>query len=413
VALGVWSFVAPPGYRIQHVFNATSPSQDGAFVHEALGVSSVRDYLADFPHRAGLAPAALRGTRLVSNPPGATLVALSIERLLQHWPGLQALALGPLADSLPHDETLRAQQREQAVGLVFFWVLTGMWVAAAGVLYGLGRLYLVPRAALAYALCCVFAPATLLLTPGKDSGQLLTVAIPLGFWLWAVRRDRPVAALLAGLALPAASLFSLVHIWVAATMLIATWFSTTSWRRFLLRLVLPAGLGFAVGVLGLQLVCSANLMAIIRAVARAQAEVTRGPGAMPLAWQLLGIPLFVLFVGPAWWTFTAWTTIPGLCGPGGNEPARFGRLLVIVTAFVMLATVGFTNLETPRLWIPFTPVWLLGAMLQLEGLHHPSRRTALLLALLVGVQVVAAALQWSLMDMREAETRLVEQRFFG
>ena len=79
----------------------------------------------------------------------------------------------------------------------------------------------------------------------------------------------------------------------------------------------------------------------------------------------------------------------------------------------MLATVGFTNLETPRLWIPFVPLLLLGGMLRIEALRQPSRRLALALALLVATQITAAALQWSFMDMRETETRLAEQRYFG
>jgi hypothetical protein len=79
----------------------------------------------------------------------------------------------------------------------------------------------------------------------------------------------------------------------------------------------------------------------------------------------------------------------------------------------MLLTVGFTNLETPRLWIPFVPLLLLGSLLRIEALRQPSRRVALALAVLVATQVTAAALQWSFMDMRETESRLAEQRYFG
>jgi hypothetical protein len=441
VALVVWAYVAPPHYRNQHIFNAESPSQDGAFVREALHVTSVRAYLHDFPQRATAPSAAMRGTRVISNPPGATLVAIGVEQLVRRFPVLRAWALGPLVRELPPTESARALQDSQAVGLVFFWVLTALWAIAAAVLYGVGRWFLPPATAVAYALGCVFTPATLLLTPGKDPAQLLTIAVPLYLWLWAVRRDRVVPAVLVGLALPVVCLASLVHVWLAASVLAATWLSAEQRARCLRRLILPAGAAAVLGTLGLYLLGDINFIATARAVARAQAEVTRGPAAMPLAWQLLGIPLFLLFGGPAWWATTAWTILPRLglgdgkkrgqarrersaCKPdvGGAEPvpvfspardARFGRYLVIATVAVMLATIGFTNLETPRLWIPFTPLLLLGTLLQLTALRRPERRTALLLALLVAIQVTAAALQWSLMDMREAETRLVEQRFFG
>lgn len=413
-ALATWAYVAPPSYRMQHIFNAESPAQDGAFVHEALRVTSVREYLHDFPRRAQAPPAAMRGTRVISNPPGLTLVAVGVERLVRQFPFLHELALGRLVNELPPTESARALQYANAVGLVFFWVLTALWVLAAGVLYWLARLYLPPVTAVAYALCCVFAPATLLLTPGKDPAQLLSVAVPLYFWLRAVRRDRVVPAVLGGLVFPIVCLTSLVHLWIAAIVLVATWRCAEQRPRFLVRAVLPALVAAAIGAFGLYLLCGVNLIAIARSVARAQAEVTRGPSAMPLAWQLLGIPLFLLFVGPACWTTTASAALPqlGLRGPADRD-TRLGRWLLVATAAVMLATIGFTNLETPRLWIPFTPLLLLGALLQLTALRRPDRRVVWLLALLVAVQVVASALQWSQMDMREAETRLAEQRFFG
>ncbi len=414
VALAAWAYAAPPYHRNQHLFNAYSPSQDGAFVREALTITSVREYLHAFPRRAQLPPAAMRGTRVVSNPPGATLLAVGVARLVRQFPGLRTLALGSILKELPPEELTEEFQHSQAVGLVFFWVLSALWVLAAGALYWLARLFLPPATAAAYALCCVFTPTTLLLMPGKDPAQLLTVALPLCLWLRAVRRDRVVPAVLAGLLLPLVCLVGLVHLWIAAIALAATGLAAEQRRNVLLRLALPAGVAAVFGALGLYLLCDVDLIAIVRSVARAQAEVTRGPNAMPLAWQLLGVPLFLLFVGPACWTTTAWAALPrlGLRGPADRD-THLGRCLVIVTAAVLLATAGFTNLETPRLWIPFVPLLLLGALLQLGALRRPDRQVALLLALLVAVQVVAASLQWSLMDMREAETRLVEQRFFG
>jgi hypothetical protein len=156
----------------------------------------------------------------------------------------------------------------------------------------------------------------------------------------------------------------------------------------------------AVAVLG-----GLNVLAAFWAVARAQAEVTRGAGAMPLAWQTLGVPLFLLFAGLALWFVVLSLPRQRL----RDADARFGLFLLTGSAVVMLATVGFTNVETPRLWIPFTPLLLLGGALQLPLFRSPSRSTAALLAVLVFAQFAASAVQWSLMDARETETRLLEQ----
>jgi hypothetical protein len=57
---------------------------------------------------------------------------------------------------------------------------------------------------------------------------------------------------------------------------------------------------------------------------------------------------------------------------------------------------------------------LLGTALQLRTLRASTRRMPLLLAALVFAQVAVSAAQWSLMDVREAEVRLLADnpRFF-
>ena len=78
----------------------------------------------------------------------------------------------------------------------------------------------------------------------------------------------------------------------------------------------------------------------------------------------------------------------------------------LLAAAVMLVTIGFTNMETPRLWIPFMPLLLLGAALQLRVFRDTGGQARLLLAVLVLVQTACSATQWSFLDAREAETRL-------
>ncbi|MCK4341505.1 MAG: hypothetical protein KAY37_07275 [Phycisphaerae bacterium] len=413
-ALAVWTYFAPPIHFMQHFFNVHSMSHDGAFAIEALHVQSVPDYLRAFPQHARTPPERMRGTRVISNPPGATLLAVGGERLLRAWPQLVELANRPHA----HEEPPAEIRRSTAVGLVFFWTLIVLWLAAGPVLYLAGRLLLPPVVAATYSVCCVLSPATLLFTPGKDPAQLLTVAVPLYFWLLACRRGHVWAAVLAGVAFIPACLVSLVHIWIAAIVVPASLLSVrgsaAKLRRVLLRVFLPTVTAALFCGLGLYFLCDFDLLATARAVAQSQAEVTRGPDAMPLAWQLLGVPLFLLLAGPAWWAVMLWLGVAG--DEGGrtrDSDARFGRYLLIGSAAIMLATIGFTNLETPRLWIPFVPLLLLGGLSQLALLRRPARRSAILLAVLVFAQITFSALQWSLMDMREAETRQVDKRLYG
>jgi hypothetical protein len=418
VGLGVWSYLAPPAHFSQHVFNTQSPSQDGAFVREALRVSSVRDYLRGFPQRARTPPAEMRGTRVVSNPPGTTLLMVGLAEVLRRVPALGDLATGPIRADVPPEVALEELLPPVALGLVSSWVLTGLWVSSGVFLYLIGRLFWPAGGAAAYSLCCVFSPTTLLFTPGKDPAQLLTVAVPLYFWLRAVRHRQVGLAVGAGLVTVLACLASLVHVWIALAVAVATflnaWRSGSGLPAVWVRVVLPALCGAGLGMAALYLLCDLNLPATVLAVARAQAEVTRGPDAMPLAWQLLALPLFLLFAGPAWWATTLWTACPGRRPPRpADAHAGLGLYLVLASAAVMLITVGFTNLETPRLWIPFTPLLLLGSLLQTGRRQATGRRGALILAVLVAAQVAVSALMWSVMDMRETETRLVQQRFFG
>ena len=428
LGLGIWAFCAPPDYRHQYAFNAFSPSQDGAFLVEALQIEDASAYLRDFDERAATPPAAMRGTRVISNPPGTTLLAVAARELWGRFPAIRtAVPLPTDSDDAP--AAAAALQNAVGVGMLFFMLLTAAWLLAAGVLYLAGRVVLDPTGAAAYAICCAFTPATLLFVPGKDPAQLLTMAVPLGLWLWAWRDGRPLPAALAGLACVGAALVSLVHLWIALITVGATlWadapdvarLSRTVWRVFV-----PALAGALVGV-GALAGLGIDLLAIARAVAGAQAEVTRGPHAMPLLWQALGLPLFLLLAGPALWTFTL-HRLRGRRATARPEPwrgARFAAAAALGAAAVLAATIGFTNVETPRLWIPFVPLLLLGGFVRHapaastatdSALRAPEhrRRRALFLAVLVVVQVACAALHWALLDPRETETRLLEQRFFG
>jgi hypothetical protein len=215
-----------------------------------------------------------------------------------------------------------------------------------------------------------------------------------------------------------------VHLWVAVIVLAASIWSALGEpadRRpaAARRLMLDASMAAVAGIVTVVLLWVGwrlNLPAALFAAAQSQAEVTRGPNAMPAAWQALGLPLFLLFCGPALLTLVAGLRFGRLSTRGGvaseaerNADARFADGLLIATVLVMLCTVAYTNAETPRLWIPFMPLLALGTALQLPLVRSraavPSR--AVLLAALVAAQLVVTLAQWVLMDMREAETRLL------
>jgi len=412
VAVAGWSFFAPPDCLSQHFFNMLSPSHDGAFLTESRHVADLSDYLREFPQRAATPPEEMRGTRVISNPPGTTLLAVGVRRALPDCPPLRWFTDWSIRDHLGSDES---DLREQVLPAVAFaWVLTGLWLLATPFVYLGARLFLPAGPAAALSVVCLVSPMTLLFTPGKDPAQLLTVAVPLWLWLWAYRRGWVWPAAGAGGVFVLSCMVSLVHVWVAAALWVACALhargTAERWRSLWLRNSLPALTGALVVALLLYLLWDWNVPASAWAAMRSQAQVTRGPEAMPLVWQVLGLPLFLLFAGPAFWATGLWLTR----GRVHDDDARFGGYLLASAALAALVTVGFTNLETARLWIPFMPLLLLGAALQLRTLRAPAGRSALMLAVLVFAQVAVSAAQWSLMDMREAEIRLLadDPRFF-
>jgi len=412
--LGIWSYRAPPDHVNQHVFNMLSPSQDGAFLHEALSVTDLRAYLENFPQRARTPPEQMRGTRVISNPPAATVLLYGLRRWVEAHGPWDWLFRGELDVADPKTAEFRAQA---TLGLVFCWVATALWLASGPVWYLIGRLYFAPAAATAFAVCCVISPTTLLFTPGKDAAQLLSVSLPLWLWLLSWRRAAWWAGVASGALFCVACTASLAHIWVGLTILaVCVWSaarSTGGLARLVVYTLIPAAVGVIIAAGSLRLLCGLDVMATALAVAGSQGQVTRGAGAMPLAWQLLGIPLFLLLAGPGLWAcLLRFMFGGGRTGCSSEPEARFGRYLLICVVVALLATIGFTNVETPRLWMPFLPLLLLGLMLQFPESREESATTPRRLAGLVVAVTVFSALHWSLMDVREAEARLLTDRFF-
>jgi hypothetical protein len=412
LALGVWTYVAPPDHVMQHTFNMLSPSQDGAFVHEGLSFTSARDYLREFPQRAATPPELMRGTRVISNPPAATMLAYGCRRLIEALPPLERYLRRQF--EFPGAADLRDFVDKACVGLLFTWVLTGAWLLSGVFLYLLGRLFFKPAVAATLCVCVLFNPMTLLFAPGKDSAQLLTAAVTLWLWFLAWRRNSTWLAATAGAAFALAATVSLVHLWLAAIALVAVLVAAESRpSRLAKRLIAPALAG-AVALCAIAYVTTGlNVPATLIAVARSQTAVTRGATAMPRLWQCLGLPLFMLFAGPALWASALAVARPhaGLTATS-REEHRLGLGLLLSTLAVLVATVGFTNVETPRLWIPFLPPLLLGLAQLSDAAGRPEWRARTFLAALVAAQIASSAIIWAFMDPREAEHRLLDGAFF-
>jgi hypothetical protein len=427
VGMGLWAWYAPPDHLSQHAFNLHSPSHDGAFAVEGWRMEDLRAYLRDFPRYVLSEEARWGGTRIMSNPPGLTMLACAVRDVHRAAPGVT----NPL---LPTEQMpdLTGIRESMSISLLFGMLLHGAWVLAVAPWYFAARLWLPAAESAAIAICCVFTPATLMFTPGKDPAQLLTVGLIVWCWLAAQTRRSSLFAMLLGVVMVAALLLSLVHIWVAAVLLAASGFAAFSREQskgappnrrgadIALALIVSI-LSAIVAMVALAWLSGFEMWSALPAIAKGQSIVTRGPGSMPYWWQALGVPLFLVFCGPAVWFLGGGLLVtktdresraPNVAATNSDPIAsslarRTGIGLIVASIVVMLATVGFTNVETPRLWMPFAALIVLGGGM---AFFSSARGPVWLAAMLVAAQLAGSIGQWTLMDMREAENRLIGDR---
>ncbi|MFQ5415207.1 MAG: hypothetical protein ACE5E6_12190, partial [Phycisphaerae bacterium] len=224
--LVVWTFFAPPKYAWQHLFNLQSPSHEGAFVWEARGVTSIRTYVAHgFYDRLQHRPDEMRGRRVLSNPPGMTIAIVALGRAVATMPRVQAWLQRRFGIDEVQDPT---QRREFVTAIVLAMLFTLVWGGAMGFVYRLCRLWMPPPAATCVAFACIFNPSTVNFTPGKDPAQIATVALILLGWLAAYDGRGRAGAVVSGAVAAGATMFGLIHVWVAAVVAAATlWHAAT------------------------------------------------------------------------------------------------------------------------------------------------------------------------------------------
>jgi hypothetical protein len=400
----VWTFFAPPHFVAQHTFNLMSPSHEGAFVLEARHVTSVRDYVSrTFPERLHRSAEEMRGRRVISNPPGMTVAAYATRRTVERIPALKR----SLVQAFELEEIEEPQIRtEFAAAMLLGILMTIAWAAAIVPAYRLANIWLPQGAAAAVAFACVFNPATAGFTPGKDPAQLFTVLLGLMCSIQSYRQRRALPGFAAGAILAAASMIGLIHVWTFAIAFAATMIHSITkgpgigiwWRRC----AFPSLAG-GVAVCSLAyLTLDWNLPLTLAQVARRYGEIQVPIITDPFYWTLVGLPMFLLFVGTLFWA-----QLIAVRERRDDDPARIGRLVLVTTLAVMTYTYFFANNnETPRLWIPFVPLLLWSMALLRSRFREATPANARLWTVLLALQLAATLVQWSLMDMREAEWRL-------
>ena len=466
VSLVAWDWLAPPQAVVQHDLNYRSPSHEGAFVVEAEQVESIGEYLRGFDRRIERSPVEMRGTRVLSNTPGLTVMLAWIEKT---WP-VDPERPGWLGRRLVTPGALPAEHYIELVNSIRASLLmAGMWALSAVFAYLLGRLFFSPLGAGAFCLLVTFNPMTLHFSPGKDAGQLLTISAMLWLWFLGYRKRSGGLAGLSGAILVLGMGWGMIHLWVAVAALGATilreWtgkgdcppdgFQGTvpfSGPR-LWRGVLGAAVGGLGVVVAVYLAVGWNMIATFWAVTRRYGQVQETIVLDRRLWVFIGLPIFLMFLSPGFWNFVllgvrrwrrrrpspyplpayrergkesdlraagdvvrgAHPTLPGV---GRGAQRRWGRgwgvALGVCTSIVMGITyvLGVTY-ELPRLWIAFLPLVMLAGMVNRPLLRVKNSRRAVVPVLwIVCISLVASAVHWSVLDVRESEFRLTSQRFF-
>ena len=403
-----WTWWAPPAPVLQHTFNFLSPSHDGAFVLEAKGAPGAAAYLRGFDARIQAPPEEFKGTRIVSNPPGMTIVAMGAMKVIP--PSVESpTAIDRYALSTPPN-VLKRIEWPLALRVAFASLL--LWGASAFVAYLLGREFLSVPAAAVFTLIVLLNPSTVLFSPGKDPAQLLTINAMLWTGLAGWRRGSVALAATSGALLMVGSIIGLIHLWVAFAA-----FAAVSWHvlrtrepivRFVLRTLLPAAGGAVLIVLACYIAIGWNPLTTLLAVQRRWTQVQPTIAVNHTLWMFIGLPIFLVFTSPAYWT-----TI-GLSLRKLRRGSGFGRRLLICTLVAMALTyVLGVPYELPRLWVAFLPPLALGAMIDLPMFHaSEARRVWRPLAAIVAVQVLFTALHWTIYDARESEYRLLSERLW-
>jgi hypothetical protein len=399
LGLVAWTMFAPPSPRMQHLINGVSPSQDGAFVLESAAAASPGGYMKMYPARMGSDVTDMLGTRVLSNPPGTTLLAI-VARSFGQFPDpeLRTLDSGAAGSVAHHFDAA-----------LWFAALTALlWAAAPVALYFAARTCLPPGAAALVGVAGVTSAAALAFAPGKDTAQVLLVCLQLLAAARLARSGHFVAGVLLGAVSTLAVGFGLLLLWTGLA--VVAWAIWERARRSSLRsaalLCAPVLLGGGAMVVVLFVTLGWNLPATTLLVARKFGEVQSTIAIDRATWWFIGLPIWVV-LGPVA-AASVLLLRRGISRRGGTGV----RLLVTTTACMAMTYVFGVQYELPRLWLAFTPLIVMAAVASVPALGSRSPAIGRLAAMLLAAHLATAVLQWTVLDLRESEYRIRTQRMF-
>lgn len=410
IVLVLWTLLAPPMPVDQALFNLQSPSHEGAFVLESLGIRSIRDYVSHgYYERLARDPEEMLGRRVLSNPPGTTALFILTLRYVESSPDLHEFLVKQFNLAALED----AQQETLfAAALLFAFLMTLCWGASLIFAWLMARQWLPTPGAWVVAIGGVFNPATVNFTPGKDPAQLTLLLALSWCWLAAYRTGRKSYAIVCGALLALMLTIGLIGVWVFAILAGATLIHTIrergAWRSWVTSCALPAFFGGLIIAALFYFVLDWNILLMTARIGMRYGDIQEGVIADPFWWTLIGLPLFLLFAGPLFWA-----ALVALKAEGGAKLRSLGLWILVCTVVVLGYTYFFANnSETPRLWMPFIPLIVWAMALRRGALQGDSPRHVHIAVLLIALQLGGTLAHWSMMDVRESEYRLTTGRMW-
>jgi len=408
--LVLWTLLAPPTPVDQALFNLQSPSHEGAFVLESLSIRSIRDYVShDYYERLARDPEEMLGRRVLSNPPGTTALFILIHRYVKGSPDLRDFMVEQFNLAVLDDAR---QETLFAAALLFALFMTLCWGASLIFAWLLARQWLPTPGAWVVAIGSVFNPATVNFTPGKDPAQL-TLLLALGWcWLAAYRTGRAWYAVFCGGLLALMLTIGLIGVWIFAILAAATLIHAIrergDWRSWVTGCAFPA-IGGGLAVIAIfYFAFDWNIPLMTMRIGMRYGDIQEGVIADPFWWTLIGMPLFLLFVGPLFWA-----QLIAVKTDGASKSNSLGKWVLVCTFLVLTYAYFFANNnETPRLWMPFIPLLVWAMALRRPLLQGDSPRHVRIAVLLIALQLGGTLAHWSMMDVRESEYRLSTGRMW-
>ena len=313
LCLAIWTFLAVPKPGSQRMFDFMSPAHDGAFVLEReTQIENPGDltiYLRHFNERLRSSTEKMLGTRVLSNPPGTTIVA-ALSR--DFWPpevnppGWIERQLGNV-DVLV-DRPIMAEAVRFAIVLQLIWLLSAVPIFCAAPLPVAG------------GRCCrdgddLVCIDAMLFAPGKDPAQLFTVGLMAWSILASFKARSTINAVsysaIFGVALVAGLTMGLIHFWVAFALAAFTLWEASTQRGLLgIRDALrrqgsPAIISSTVFIAAVYLGCGWNIPSTLLAVATRFNEIQPTLNLNHGLWMFIGLPIFLMFVSPSLYAVAA------------------------------------------------------------------------------------------------------------